>query len=635
MGRKDKVKKEGRYLTGASFQEFLDALRAFESGLDPANLSDYIAGYDDPAAINYFEITERNPGEEGTERAPKVDGAGAYVRRDMSYQEYFQILKVDEIWQAAGGNPTEDTIRQMQFKSTNPWNFVGYQLGEGVMSDAGVYKIPTVLWDDSFYYPRYYIFQDEHTWMDDEWEELVTAPWDPTKQILATRANFWEGEFTGRDGINSLDDLKDETKHEMAMRDAIWHNVDYILRNIDGQMTLEQALSKTWVDPQTSRTVRSSMSGIIASAHLSGAQATVDLLLHDVVVGDETGTSILSYMEQFGEALTIVDEPGVTMLSGTAVPERISCGIANTSSTTPAEGDVVDTGGSGGNNITVDCSEAPVHTQTITVQNATAGAGNPNNDLFYLMNYEFDVNNIYFTTEDYVSGTIVTVYNGGVEIKRFLFEGIFPPELTDEVAAEIILPSRSFTMDWFGNEETVVPDFRYPGDFILPAGGMAFRDVFFDRIDPAGVKACSMDPSNQSYFALQLLGYTDGGSNDLVVGMFVGFGGAFNDVRHGYRVNINDFHDDPNTPITLPNWNKGSDIMVLSGYENGFIDAQFQDVDGDVIFYPDHGEGDYDYRIIIPNVTWAEMLARDESADDAHKPILGLTGSLSEVSPYS
>ncbi len=41
-------------------------------------------------------------------------------------------------------------------------------------------------------------------------------------------------------------------------------------------------------------------SGILAAAHLNGAQAAADLLVNGKVSRDENGTSIVAYLKEFG-----------------------------------------------------------------------------------------------------------------------------------------------------------------------------------------------------------------------------------------------------------------------------------------------------------------------------------------------
>ncbi|MEM6752247.1 MAG: hypothetical protein AAF630_04585, partial [Cyanobacteria bacterium P01_C01_bin.38] len=48
------------------------------------------------------------------------------------------------------------------------------------------------------------------------------------------------------------------------------------------------------------RTIKITLSGIIAAAHLKGPDKVVDLLVSGKVSQDPFGTSILAYLEEFG-----------------------------------------------------------------------------------------------------------------------------------------------------------------------------------------------------------------------------------------------------------------------------------------------------------------------------------------------
>ena len=213
-----------------SFEEFLSALLAFESGWDRER---YNAGIIIDAQLDQW-------------------AGGAVGDFFPQYSSWSQLS--DAEWQS------------MAYRSTNSFGFVGYQFGEALLIDLGYY-------DDDFYYGN------------------------------GAASNTWDGTWTGKNGVDSLDEFMTQAAQEVAIREAFGHNLTVIQNLLAGYgESLEdyvgQLVSYTHIGGSGS--VELTLTGILAGAHLRGAPAVVDLLRSGSVSIDEYGTSILQYIEQFG-----------------------------------------------------------------------------------------------------------------------------------------------------------------------------------------------------------------------------------------------------------------------------------------------------------------------------------------------
>lgn len=137
------------------------------------------------------------------------------------------------------------------YSSVNKYGYVGkYQMGEAAMIDAGYYKKPSGKYN-----------------------------------------NDWSGQFTGKDGVYSVQDfLKNKQAQEnaqKAFKQAQWNQLKaigadkYIGKEING--------------------VKITQSGLLAAAHLKGPGAVKEYLQSDGknIPKDAFGTSVESYMKKF------------------------------------------------------------------------------------------------------------------------------------------------------------------------------------------------------------------------------------------------------------------------------------------------------------------------------------------------
>ena len=217
-------------MTKGTYEEFRDALRAFESGWDRERY--------DNGVIQDWQLDQ---------------WAGGPVTE--FYPEYTSWSELsDAEWDA------------MSYASTNALGFVGYQFGEALLIDLGYYD------DDVFY-------------------------------GAGATTNTWDGTWTGKNGVESLDDFKTAEAQEVAIQEAFGYNLQIIENGLAAQgQSLDDILgtTTTYQDNGQTVTVELTLTGVMAAAHLRGAYGTLDLLLNGAVSSDEYGTSILRYIDQFG-----------------------------------------------------------------------------------------------------------------------------------------------------------------------------------------------------------------------------------------------------------------------------------------------------------------------------------------------
>ena len=562
-------------MAGKDFQAFLTSLLTYESGINPELITEYEEKYDIPDATTYWKMRTIN----GID-VPDTDSSGKLITIPMSYRDYFTALRINDIWESvANGQHTSELIYRMQCASMNAWNFIGYQLGEAVLIDAGHYIPQKALWTDGKTYDRYYIWTGL-PWTGNEIERLYQIPAGPT--IIATRINMWQGEFTGLEGINSIAELRERAFMEKAMRNAIWRNVDYIEAHL-GDITLEQALSKKWTDPANGALVQSTMSGIIAGAHLAGAQGVTSLLVNNEFSTDETGTGILTYMQKFGGASTIVNTPDDDVLTGTNIPERITCGLGT---------DTVKTGKSGGNNIFVETSQPDT---IVTIEDLNIDTSVGENDRIFMRN---TANASFRYTENGEGDVLLAVSFPDNVTKYIILRGMSIPAI-QAIITRIVFISRDYGFKWAADGELDTINFRYPGDFFVTgeANGIKFENILIDKTDIHNVRIRVLANDMGSYFGFQLTGYT---VDDIKPDMFRGLGGRFSDMRSGFSININDFAS--SELFLIPNgWNVRRDSLFLSGWVQNFSNAAFRQVGDHVYYFPNAAD---DHYIVLLSTNW-------------------------------
>jgi len=218
-------------MSAGTFDDFLDALRAYESGWD------------------------RDRYETGEIQDWQLDQwAGGTV--DEFFPQYTSWSQLtDEEWDV------------MSYRSLNSLGFVGYQFGEALLIDLGYY-------DDDFYYGN------------------------------GASSNTWDGTWTGKNGVDSLEEFMTAAAQDVAIQEAFGFNLQTIeswLAAAGANLDDYIGTTRTYVDNGVTVEVTLTLSGILAAAHLRGFDGVANLLLNGTVGADEYGTSILQYIQQFGD----------------------------------------------------------------------------------------------------------------------------------------------------------------------------------------------------------------------------------------------------------------------------------------------------------------------------------------------
>jgi hypothetical protein len=272
--------------------EFLNGLRACESGIDPDRYEWYMQCYDKPVV-----------------RGPAVSSPGCVVRDQitgapvlvmMTVREYFQALDVLSFFRP--NDPL--SLTRMQYGCTNALGFVGYQFGEGVLTTHGVYAPELVpVGENGEACPRLYCGDvSTERWRGGRTELIYRNPWSGHVTV-ATHVNTWRGRFTGRYGISSLSDLKSPQGQERIVRVLLRSNSREILAGIGAAHPEDACRLLVEVIPSLVIVHRDcpafAYSGLLAAAHLCGPNAVVLLLKKGRDALDEFSTSMKAYIAKF------------------------------------------------------------------------------------------------------------------------------------------------------------------------------------------------------------------------------------------------------------------------------------------------------------------------------------------------
>ncbi len=302
----------GGQASKGSYEDFLTALRTFESSIDPTQAQYYKDNYNNPLAMSYQKVETDATGALIPGRVVRDDNGHPLIET-TSIKKYFEKIGVDDLY-----NPdtaTYDTFITMQYSVINFIGFVGYQFSEQDLWVLGYYTH----YDDTGL-KEYYVDVDDSNWAHGVRDKVMDFP---DGRVHVTDVNTWGGVFTGKHGIYSMDDFKDPTKQDFIAKD----HFQFKYNNIVTQLAAEGKTIKNYLGtslfwdqcippispPPGGRKneVIVTMSGLLAGAHLRGAAGVVDLLVRHKNNADEIGTTILQYVEDyagydtpFGEVLS-------------------------------------------------------------------------------------------------------------------------------------------------------------------------------------------------------------------------------------------------------------------------------------------------------------------------------------------
>ncbi|MGA4605144.1 hypothetical protein [Pseudoalteromonas maricaloris] len=265
---------------------FLERLLEQESAVSVSKFDWYIKNYQ-LKSVDYIRVVE--PG-----KVYRNPNTGLFQKDRLTVQEYFQSLGIDEYF-----DPTDRScLKVMQYRCINPWGYVGYQVGEELLIDAGYY-LPLVksveVAGKLLQCPSFYTgYVSESSWRQGKQLQVIFHP-DLNHYVLATDINRWQGQFTGKNGIYSFKDLIKGESQDRLITDLLRHNLSRLVALLDLEnISLSDVLDKSICDD-----IAISLSGILSCCHLNGVQATADFLINSTVHEDQIGTTSLDYMRKF------------------------------------------------------------------------------------------------------------------------------------------------------------------------------------------------------------------------------------------------------------------------------------------------------------------------------------------------
>ncbi|CAI1025224.1 hypothetical protein [Serratia quinivorans] len=275
------------------YTDFLTAIRTFECSIDPLQSDYYDQHYDDDKAVTYQQVEYPGRVIRDKNGIPKVS--------TTSVKGYFTKLGVDKFYTRGSSDPK--MFRTMQYAVMNYLGFVGYQFSEHDLWDLGYYSHY-----DSNGLPMYYSDVDVSNWSNGVRDKIMVFP---EGKIHVTDVNTWQGTFTGKHDINSFDDVINPDKQEFIALDHFDNKYQNIVlqlsvlgKKLDDYLgtTLRWSTCEPPLTPPGSRpdSVEITLSGLLAGAHLRGAEGVVALLVNHENHADENGTAILQYVYDFG-----------------------------------------------------------------------------------------------------------------------------------------------------------------------------------------------------------------------------------------------------------------------------------------------------------------------------------------------
>ncbi|MCY4304843.1 MAG: hypothetical protein OXC62_08735 [Aestuariivita sp.] len=285
-----------------SYDNFINKLWAFESDVDPAKQAWYNENWTKPVAGTYPLVSY--PGR--VKRDPKT--GEPLESGPLTVQQLFFAIGLKDFYDPSDPSPDWKTI---QSNVINYLGFVGFQFQESDLNDLGYYNFPSVA-VDGVHYPSHYV--DVPT---SHWENGVTQFFDTntkevsTPTVVTDVVCFYDEYFTGKNGVTNVLEFKNPEKHILIIKDHFDNKYANIISGLTSRgKNLSEYLNTylTWdgltpsvTPPPGRRTnkVEVTLSGLLAGAHLRGAEGVVSLLVDYKNSVDENGTYILQYVQDY------------------------------------------------------------------------------------------------------------------------------------------------------------------------------------------------------------------------------------------------------------------------------------------------------------------------------------------------
>lgn len=290
------------YPKSGTYEDFIDAVWIFESSIDPKKQDYYNQNWNNPVVESYPWVAY--PG--GVMR--DWDTGDPIQLYDLTIKFYFDRIGIGNLYNPSDPNPPWKSI---QAAVVNYLGFVGFQFQESDLNDLGYYNF-TQYYYQGQYYPSHYVDVDNSHWihgnhgfLDTNRQEVSTPTW------VTDTVTFLDENFTGKNGINSYHDFVNPDLHILVIKDHFANKYEGIVSGLKAQgKDLSDYLGTTlyWnglkppVSPPPggrSNAVEVTMSGLLAGAHLRGAEGVIELLVDHENPQDENGTYILQYVQDY------------------------------------------------------------------------------------------------------------------------------------------------------------------------------------------------------------------------------------------------------------------------------------------------------------------------------------------------
>lgn len=285
-----------------TYDDFIDTLWAFESSIDPSQQAYYDTNWN-------VEVVESYPKVEYPGRVVRDSETGEPIEdRDLTIKEYFTSIGVVDMYDPT--LPTHDW-KVIQAAVINYLGFVGFQFQESDLVDLGYYHYETEEVEGKVY-PKHYVDVPVYHWENGVTEYLEKDPnVVSVSTVITDTVHYVDKSFTGRNGINSVADFKDPDKQIFIIKDHFTNKYEGIQSGLSKfGMTIDDFLGTTvtWdglnppVSPPPggrSNNVVITMSGLLAGAHLRGAEGVISMLIDNENPADENGTYMLQYVQDY------------------------------------------------------------------------------------------------------------------------------------------------------------------------------------------------------------------------------------------------------------------------------------------------------------------------------------------------
>ena len=285
-----------------TWDDFIQTVWAYESSIDPSQQTFYEQNWDKPVMGSYPLV--QYPGR--VTRDP--DTGNPEMSGMLTVEQYFETIGVDHL--VKFGSPIIDW-EYVQSNVINYLGFVGFQFQESDLHDLGYYEYATVTIDGRSY-PSHYVDVPTSNWTNGTTAFLDTDPSQVSEPTWVTDVIHWDaGKFTGKHGINDYYDFTNPEKHKLIIQDHFANKYQGIVSGLAAQdKSLDDYLGTmlTWdgLDPPVSpppgnraNSVTLTLSGLLAGAHLRGAEGVIELLIQHKNPADESGTYILQYVQDY------------------------------------------------------------------------------------------------------------------------------------------------------------------------------------------------------------------------------------------------------------------------------------------------------------------------------------------------